>query len=469
MIELVVVLVGYLLLLGFVSLWSRIRTRVGDPVDYFIASRGLTGFISAMTYATTTYSAFMMVGLVGLSYATGVGALVFELSYLISTIAILSIVGVRIWEISRERGYITPTQLLRDMYGSYWATVFVVFMIAIALIPYSSVQIIGPAVILSGISRGAIDYQTAATISAIVIILTTLTAGMRSIAWTDAVQGFIMIFSAVAFLLWLAVRLPPEAISSLGDLGLLSPLNSFWTPYTLIAYTTPWIFFAITNPQVFQKLYIPKDRRAYTRMVLYFSIFGLAYTIISVLVGLIARGLEETGVLDIRIDRDWNKVTPQLLSSTPIILTALVGISILAAATTTINSIVLTISSMISYDTPVPERIKLLIGKIMVVILTLIVYLFALARPGFVVDLAVASSTILLPLLPLYLFSIYGRANKISYIATVFICLPLSLYMVLARVVTAYIPRELVILLLSLIVYLVALLPSRILGRSARR
>lgn len=471
--ELAAALLGYLLVVCLVTLWSRMRTRTGDPVDYFIASRGLSGFVSAMTYAATTYSAFMMVGLVGLSYATGVGALVFELAYLISTVAILSTVGTKVWELSRRQGYVTPTQLLRERHGSYWATVLVVFMTAIALIPYSAVQMVGPATILSGISRGAVDYRTAVTIVAAVVLLTTVTAGLRSVAWTDAVQGIIMLSSAVAFAAWLTTKASGNVLSSLGDLGLLSPLNSFWTPQVLVAYTTPWIFFAITNPQVFQRLYLPKDRRAYTKMVLYFSAFGLAYTVITVSIGLMARGLSETGALTLRVDignrADWNRVTPQLLSYAHPVLAVLTALSIISAATSTVNSITLTVSSMVSYDTPVPERARLLVGKVVIVVFTVVMYVFALTTPAFVVDLAVASSTILLPLLPLYAFSLYGHAGKLPYVATVLTCFPMSLYLTLVRSATTYIPKEAFIAVMSFCVYLVALAVDRLLRKAKGR
>ncbi len=462
--ELAAVLAGYLLLVGLTALWSRLRTRTGDPVDYFIASRGLSGLVSAMTYAATTYSAFMMVGLVGLSYAVGVGALCFELAYLVSTVAILSTLGARVWELSRERGYVTPTQLLRERHGSYWTTVFVVFMTALALIPYSAVQMVGPAVILSGVSRGSLDYRTAVTLAAAVVLLTTLAAGIRSVAWTDAVQGAIMLSSATAFVLWLALRAPPGTAEALGDAGLLSPLNELWTPRVFMAYTTPWIFFAVTNPQVFQRLYLPRSRRDYARMVAYFSVFGLAYTVISVSVGLLARGLELTGTMalgiDLRSRADWNRVTQQLMVYAHPVLSSLVAISILAAATSTVNSIILTLSSMFAYDVPVPERARLAAGKVVVVAFTLVVYAFALTRPAFVVDLAVASSTLLLPLLPLYLSSVYGLSGRIPYAVTALTCLPLSVYLTMGGV-EVLVPREVLVLLLSLGLYAAALLVER--------
>ena len=55
------------------------RQKMGAGMnEFFLANRQLGGFVSALTYAATTYSAFMMVGLAGLTYKLGVGALGFE-------------------------------------------------------------------------------------------------------------------------------------------------------------------------------------------------------------------------------------------------------------------------------------------------------------------------------------------------------------------------------------------------------
>jgi SSS family solute:Na+ symporter len=464
--ELVVALATYLAIVTAVSIYSRLYARTGDPVDYFIASRGLSGFTSAMTYAATTYSAFMMVGLVGLSYATGVGALAFELAYLISTVAILATLGTRVWELSRGRGYVTPTQLLRDRLGSHWATAVAVVLTAVALIPYSAVQMVGPASIIAGIGGGSVDYRVAVTIAFAVTLVTTLAAGVRSVSWSDAVQGFTMLTSALAFIVWLATRTPPEALPRLADAELLSPLNRFWTPYTFFAYTTPWIFFAITNPQVFQRLYLPRSRRDYVRMVVYFAVFGLLYTVITVLVGLLARGLVELGTLSLGVDlRDrstWNRVTPSLLRYAHPALAVAVAVSILAAATSTINSIVLTIASMVSYDTFVPERYRLAVGKAMVVLFTLVVYLFALSTPAFVVDLAVASSTLLLPLLPLYLFSVYSLTGRYAYLSTLAVGFPLALGLTYAKGLQLPLPKEVAVAVASVVTYLAVALIERV-------
>ena len=54
------------------ALSAKARRGMGRGViDYFLANRTVDGFVSAMSYSATTYSAFMMVGLVGLTYKAG--------------------------------------------------------------------------------------------------------------------------------------------------------------------------------------------------------------------------------------------------------------------------------------------------------------------------------------------------------------------------------------------------------------
>ncbi len=448
----------YVAIVTLVSLYSRRYANVRDPVDYFIASHRLSGFISAMTYAATTYSAFMLIGLTGLSYATGVGALAFEAAYLVFTVSILALVGTKVWEFSRSRGYITPTQLLGERYGVTLITAFIAIYMLIALIPYSAIQILGPATILSAVTGGTLDVPILLTVAAIVILVSIYTAGFRSVAWTDAVQGIIMISSTLILVLWLLNVVPPSAFNVLAAKDLLNPNNSFWTSYTFFAYTLPWIFFAITNPQVFQRIYVPRDKKAYTNMVMLFAVFGLIYTLLSVMVGLLTRGGVELGLIKVSVNpanqAEWNLVTPKLLLNTPPVLAILVSISIFAAATSTVNSIILTLASMISTDVPRLRKRRLIVGKSLIPIFIILIYIFSYLRPGFVVNLAVTSSTLLLPLLPLYLGAIYGYGCKTSYITTGIVGPATALTMV-ALNPPLPIPKEVVIIAIPSLTYLI--------------
>ena len=61
--------------LGSLISWQA-RKRLGKGVtEYFLANRRIGSVIGAFTLSATVYSAFMMIGLVGLVYATGIAAL----------------------------------------------------------------------------------------------------------------------------------------------------------------------------------------------------------------------------------------------------------------------------------------------------------------------------------------------------------------------------------------------------------
>ncbi len=385
-----------------IAIYARKYGITGDE-DYYIAGRNVGGIVSALTYAATTYSAFMMVGLVGLSYATGVGAYGFEMFYLIGTLMLLSYYAPKIWMMSRETGAISPAELIGKRFGEKTA-VTVVLISLIALIPYTSSQLIGVSLVVEKLT--GIDFYVAIAISALLIALWAFIGGLRGVAWTDAVQGLIMLTAAVLTLAYV-YRMTPDFVSETSKLGeLMHVPNRIWTPELFIKLTVPWFFFALTNPQVFQRLFIPKDERALKRMVMYFGLFGLLYTVMVTLIGLMLRVMAENGQFPAIKDRDL--VTPTMLSILPSWLSLLVGISILSAAITTANSIILSLSSMVSRDIARNQ----LAGRVAIVVLTLTVAIFASTRPAYIVELAVMSSTLLLSTLPLVIALIHTEYRR---------------------------------------------------------
>lgn len=407
----------YFLVLGLyfvigtgIALYSR-RVGVKTTSDYFVAGYRLGGFLASMTYAATTYSAFMMVGLVGFAYATGVGAFGFELLYLIATMGLLALFSLKVWSMARKSKWISPAEMLGDLYGSRLLSIVVAIVYLIALLPYITAQLVGLGNLVQGIG---LDYWIGVLLGAGIIFLWTYLAGIWSVASTDAYQGLWMITSAIIFVLWLALFLLPskglgfnEATRLLASQGLLG-ITSFWKPEIFIAFTLPWLFFAVTNPQVVQRLYMPRDERALKSMIKYFVVFGLAYTVIVTLIGLLARSLTIAGVFpDLVKTRDL--VTPTLIGMAHPVLGAIVFTSIVAAAVSTADSIILTLSSTTTRDLyarnvgEVKPRTELLIGYTTIAVLTLIVTILAWFKPGYVVELSVLSSVILLPLAPITL------------------------------------------------------------------
>ncbi|MET1124453.1 MAG: sodium:solute symporter family protein [Archaeoglobaceae archaeon] len=404
--EFIAALVAYVVLGSLIAAYAR---GARSQEEFFIAGRNVSGLISALTYAATTYSAFMMVGLVGMTYATGVGAAGFELMYLVGTLFLLSYYAPKIWRLGRERGIVSPTEFLALRYGETTAKLAALIAL-IALIPYTSAQMIGVALLLE---NAGLSFASGVAVAAILVALWAFVGGLRGVALTDAFQGIVMLSAAVLVVAYVTSLTDFSKLPELGE-HLYVP-NSFWSYERFAALVTPWFFFALTNPQVFQRLFIPRDERALKRMVVYFGLFGLVYTFLVTMLGLELRLMTESGEFPVVRDRD--RVTPTLLSLAPSWLAALVSLSILMAAVTTANSIVLSLSSMVSRDIVGEKGVT--IGRLSVVVLTTLVALFALQRPQYIVELSVTSSTILLCQLPLIIgYFHWDRGGRITGIST---------------------------------------------------
>ncbi|MCD6341207.1 MAG: sodium:solute symporter family protein [Desulfurococcales archaeon] len=429
----IITLILYFVVGSLLAFASR-KFGIGTSRDYFVAGYRLGGFLAAMTYATTTYSAFMMVGLVGLTYMTGVGAFGFELMYLLATITILALLAPRVWELVRERRWISPAEMLADLYRCRALGILTAAMYLVALIPYTAAQVIGIGVTVQGLGGGSWSaYLVGIALAFIVIVLWVNLGGIWSVAATDAFQGIWMIVAAVGFILWLFTwgfgdpAKFSSSLSTLGGMGLLS-VGSPWTPMIFVSYTIPWLFFAITNPQVVQRLYMPRDKRALIRMVTLFAVFGLTYTIIVTMIGLMGRSLTALGTLPLIKDRD--AVTPTILSYAPVWLSAIVFVSIVAAAVSTADSIILTLASTTARDLyggvrkEVRDRSLIIVGRLTVLGLAILAVVVALLRPAFIVELSVLSSVMLLPLAPVtlvgwLLYSKLGRYSKYAAVASI--------------------------------------------------
>jgi SSS family solute:Na+ symporter len=343
------------------------RKKMGAGMnEFFLANRQLGGFVSALTYAATTYSAFMMVGLAGLTYKLGVGALGFELTYLCGLVLVVFF-GPRFWLVGRKFDYLTHAQLLADRYENRAVGVVAAILCLIFLIPYAAIQLMGIGYLLSVVSKSAISNM----------------AGLRSVAWTDALQAMIMLVTSMVTLCIVVyrgfggfdkffVQMNQEIPQLLAGPGLFK-FNVF------LGLSLPWLFFPLSNPQVTQRLFVPSSVTAFKQMIGGFLIFGFIYTLVSVLWGFCAKllipGLEAADL-----------ATPSLLALpiVPKLIALFVMVGILSAAISTIDSILLSLSSMctrdlfkIGFRAKISETTELRVGKFIIPILAAIFFIFA--------------------------------------------------------------------------------------------
>lgn len=394
----------YVVFAGATAFLSR-AGKSTSMSHYFLGNRQMNGFVSAMSYSATTYSAFMLIGLAGLTYAGGVGALGFELIYLCGVTLVL-VFGPRFWMVGNRYGYVTPSEMLGHRYDNKTVAVISALASCVFLIPYAAVQLAGVGYLMSGMTGGAISFTAGTILATVLAIVFALVAGLRSVAWTDSLQAIVMIISATLVVVFV--------INALGGIGsffsslsnehpgsLSVPGNGFFSFSVFLGLTLPWIFFSISNPQVSQRLYTPASLKDLRRMLIGFMIFGFIYTMVSVTWGFAAllRFPDlETGDL----------ATPTLLASdtVPTVLGIIVMIGIIAAAVSTIDSIMLTLSSMVTRDVFLvvkkdsTEAQQLVVGKLILPVIAIMAYLFAQLQIDLIAVLSVSASAGLLVMVP---------------------------------------------------------------------
>ena len=373
--------------------------------EYFLWNRSMGGFIGALSYSATTYSAFMLVGLAGLTYAGGVGALGFEMVYF-SGLVLVAFFGPRFLLAGKKFGYVTPSEMLGDRYASRGVAVVTALASCVFLIPYSAVQLAGIGYLLSGVTNGGISFTVGTLIATALAVTFALVAGIRSVAWTDALQVLVMLVTATV-----AVLLVVNSLGGFGELfgrvaeehpGALSvPGGGFFSFSVFLGLTLPWFFFSLSNPQVSQRLFMVGTMRNLRRMLLGFLVIGFVYTLVAVLWGFAA-------LLRFPNLKSADLATPSLLSSdlVPPVVGVIVIVGILAAAISTIDSILLTLSSMVARDVygnspgGADENRQLLVGKLVIPVIAVLALLFAGLKLDLIAVLAVSSSAGLLVTVP---------------------------------------------------------------------
>ncbi|WP_447956569.1 sodium:solute symporter family protein [Vreelandella sp. EE7] len=408
-----VAIVLYLVVSVVIAFLSR-QGRVDSMSGYFLGNRQMNGFVSALSYSATTYSAFMMVGLAGLTYAGGVGALGFEIIYF-AGVSLVAIFGPRFWAVGRAFGFVTPSEMLGFRYHSKYVALSMSVASCIFLIPYSAVQLAGVGYLLEGMSGGAVSFTTGVVLATAIAVFFSYIAGIRSVMWTDSLQALVMIVASTLVALLVIRGLGGfsglfATLSSEHPEVLTVPGPGLFSLTTFLGLSIPWFFFSLSNPQVSQRLFMPASLTAMRQMLIGFMVFGLIYTLVSVLWGFSALvafpGLERADL-----------ATPTLLGSglVPPLLGVIVMVGILAAAVSTIDSIMLTLASMLSRDVytharpGAGEKRQLLVGKLVVPVIALLALGFAELQLDLIAVLSVAASSGLVAMVPAIVGAFYWK------------------------------------------------------------
>jgi SSS family solute:Na+ symporter len=258
-----IVSVAYLILLVGVIIYKS--KKVKSEEDFTVAGRGVPVYMLVGTLICTWIGSGSLFGTAGLSFRSGFGELWFSAGAWIG-IAIIYFIAERVRKISK----ITLTDLLEQRYN-HTARILGSVTIIVAYLVIAGYQFKGGGRFISILSNGAIDLQTGALITCVVVIAFTAFAGMVSIVSIDIFNGVVMI---VAMGLTL-----PFAISSHGGfdavintidakspeyLSLFAGHDAWW----ILGIILPTFLLLMSESSMYQKFASAKDSKSAKKAVI---------------------------------------------------------------------------------------------------------------------------------------------------------------------------------------------------------
>ncbi len=374
----------YLAVLVGLALWSRSETH--SVSGYFIAGKKLPPWVVAFSTNATGESGWLLLGLTGMGYAAGAQAFWVVAGEVIGIALAWLLMARRIKRLSDKSDSITVPDVLAARFSDKAHVLRKISLLIILVMvgAYVAAQMVATGKAFDGFTD--LNYTTGLLVGAAVIIGYTLVGGYKAVAWTDLVQGVLMLLGLII--------VPIIAIDAAGgwssvttELRIQDPgLLSAWGPQgkSTVALVGILSFLAVGLPfmgvpQLMVRFMSARSEESLVPAMIISVIVILMFDVGAVLTGMAGRALfpgieDPEGILPL--------ISTNLLHP---VLGGIMMVVVLAAIMSTVDSLLILASSAVVRDywqqirgSALSDRALANRGKLLTVIIGLIGVAFAL-------------------------------------------------------------------------------------------
>ncbi len=415
---------GSLILVGFFGYRARQENTLKD---FYLAGSGFGLVVIFLTLYATQYSGNTLFGYSGKAYRMGY-AWIMCVHFMTAIVACFLIYAPRLYARAKKYNYITPTDYLQHRFNSNWINVLATLILVIVLSNYLLAQLMAMGRAMQGLSSADPDvaYRQGVILLTLIMVVYGTLGGIRAVAWTDVIQGFVLMvgFSLLVYMLYkhfgplsLATSIiqqsPDAAKVAVPDANRLRE----WLSYIIIIGLGSTLY-----PQVIQRIYAARSEKVLRQGLALMAFAPLFTALIAVMTGIYAiayipglEGTESDQVLGIILS---------LVQQNSILgywLVVILYAAILAAMMSTADSALLSISSMLSkdiygrfVDSKASEAKLTFLGKLFswCLILFLVWLAIYLSDKASLMKLLDRKFDILIQLVPAFMLSIHWRGMQ---------------------------------------------------------
>ena len=198
-----VAFIGYLAIMLAIGFYFSNKSK--NMNEYFLAGRGLNSWVTAMSAQASDMSGWLLMGLPGAAYATGMGNYWIAIGLAIGTILNWVFVAKPLRRFTEAAGdSITIPQYLQNRFKA--DSPIVRLVCAVVIFIFFLVYTVSAFVSGGYLFQVVFDIDTsnetftkiAVIASALIIITYTLMGGFNAVAWTDFIQGLLMFIAIIA-------------------------------------------------------------------------------------------------------------------------------------------------------------------------------------------------------------------------------------------------------------------------------
>ncbi|MFJ8910771.1 monocarboxylate uptake permease MctP [Amycolatopsis sp. NPDC102389] len=198
------VLFAVVTVLGFVAS----RWKAGNTLDHLdewgLGGRKFGSWITWFLLGGDLYTAYTFVAVPALMFSAGAMGM-FALPYTIIVYPIVLMPALRMWSVSRVRGYVTPADFVRGRFGSPTLALLIAITGIIATMPYIALQLVGLEAVLRtmGINGSGVVGHLPLLVAFIILAVYTYQSGLRApalIAFVKDILIYIVILVAIIYL-----------------------------------------------------------------------------------------------------------------------------------------------------------------------------------------------------------------------------------------------------------------------------
>ena len=372
---------------GLLGYYSKKEDSLGD---FYLAGRGMGGFVLFLTLYATQYSGNTMIGFSGRAYRQGFTALV-TVTFMCAIIGLYFIYAPKLHDLSRKHSFITLGDFIYHRFQSIHLTIIISIISIIALGNYILTNLKAIGFIIEGATAGQVSFVNAIIILSLIMVIYETLGGMRSVAWTDMLQGILLLFGVIVIFYIIYKQYGGlNAISS--QLQINRP--DFWTPPDWSAKRL-WLSTILVvsigvsvYPHAIQRIYSAKDSSTLRKSLQLMVFMPFVTTLFMVIVGIVGasqiEGLDRNNSeqISILLLVDLAEQIPNISWLIIMFLAAAI-----AAIMSTVDSALLAISSTVTQDLfrkikpDSSQKTLLLFGKSISWIIMLIAVIMAINLP----------------------------------------------------------------------------------------